>query len=108
MKCVTTNLSKFQRFSAVPLGGFILVPSPPVVPEVYRAALYVSEAYYAFLEEIDMLEGIYMRSWMEQAFKTLWMAIVTPPDAWRRYACELPTLHRGTRETWFDYVGCAA
>uniref|UniRef100_A0A7S4LN37 Hexosyltransferase n=1 Tax=Eutreptiella gymnastica TaxID=73025 RepID=A0A7S4LN37_9EUGL len=76
--------------------------------EVYRAALYVSEAYYAFLEEIDMLEGIYMRSWMEQAFKTLWMAIVTPPDAWRRYACELPTLHRGTRETWFDYVGCAA
>eukprot|EP00668_Euglena_longa_P000309 GGOE01000404.1.p1 GENE.GGOE01000404.1~~GGOE01000404.1.p1 ORF type:complete len:336 (-),score=63.33 GGOE01000404.1:82-1056(-) len=76
--------------------------------EAYRSSLFVNEEYYDFLERIDMLDGIYQHSWMEQAFKTLWMAIVTPPQNWKRFACELPTLHRGTRDTWFDYEGCPA
>eukprot|EP00995_Heteronema_vittatum_P010179 NODE_560_length_1294_cov_550.994378_g404_i0.p1 GENE.NODE_560_length_1294_cov_550.994378_g404_i0~~NODE_560_length_1294_cov_550.994378_g404_i0.p1 ORF type:complete len:359 (+),score=105.55 NODE_560_length_1294_cov_550.994378_g404_i0:92-1168(+) len=74
--------------------------------EIYKADLFRQPAYFDFLEAIDMLDGIYKHSWMEQAFKTLWMEIAVPKAEWQRYACELPTLHRGLREQWFDYEGC--
>eukprot|EP01012_Entosiphon_sulcatum_P054004 TRINITY_DN7444_c0_g1_i1.p1 TRINITY_DN7444_c0_g1~~TRINITY_DN7444_c0_g1_i1.p1 ORF type:complete len:344 (+),score=43.66 TRINITY_DN7444_c0_g1_i1:37-1032(+) len=76
--------------------------------ELYKADVFVNPEYFSFLEKIDMMEGIYLYSWMEQAYKTLWMEISVPPQNWKRYACELPTLHRHTRDTWFDYEGCPA
>lgn len=85
--------------------------------EVYRSALFVNAEYFDFLDRIDMLDGIYHHSWMEQAFKTLWMAIAamqllsTLPKVWPGFLFMLGTVMFDVRKgmwVWWTAVKCCS
>ena len=61
--------------------------------ELADVGLYRNPQYYAYLWRIDWLAGVYMKGWLEQAFKTLWPLIVVPPAQWD-YSCETVVQHK--------------
>jgi len=61
--------------------------------EAAEVNVFRTDRYFAFLSSIDWLEGVYRHSWLEQAFKTVWVLLTVPDHQWA-YMCDLVLQHK--------------
>eukprot|EP00997_Jenningsia_sp_PLL12_P005279 NODE_2101_length_987_cov_108.117271_g1718_i0.p1 GENE.NODE_2101_length_987_cov_108.117271_g1718_i0~~NODE_2101_length_987_cov_108.117271_g1718_i0.p1 ORF type:complete len:244 (+),score=42.65 NODE_2101_length_987_cov_108.117271_g1718_i0:244-975(+) len=70
--------------------------------ELYRLDVFQNDHYLRYLMYIQMWHGL-SRFYLEQAFKSIWVKMYVPPDAWRYYGCDLSVAHKSQKESprWF-------
>jgi hypothetical protein len=77
--------------------------------EIYRADVFRTEGYRAYLTAVGAADLLKRRAAWEQEVKTMWMQLSVRADEWRCVACLLPLTHKGERHhdnTWFVDKDC--